>query len=68
MGLALTDFAFAIREGREPEINAETARRAVAVCCAMLEAAHSGQRVKVADVLSGKLYEGQAPLNAALGL
>lgn len=68
VGLAIFDFATAVREKREPEINAETARASVAVCCAMMESAHLGQRVQVADVLSGKLRDGQKALNDFIGL
>lgn len=68
VGVAIHDFADAVREGREPEINAENARRSVAICCAMLESHELGGPVQVNRVLSGEIQSGQRSLNAAIGI
>lgn len=47
------DFLDAVRDGREPEVPAETGLRSVALIMALLESAESGGSVRMADVLSG---------------
>ena len=68
VGLAIHDFARAVRSGTAPEIGPVEARAAVATCCAILESAESGAPVAVAEVLAGRLRAAQAPLDRALGL
>lgn len=68
VGVAIYDFARAVRLGRDPEITAEMARRAVATCCAIWESAHLQRPVKVEQVLAGQLRGAQTPINTALGL
>ncbi|MBO1325553.1 Gfo/Idh/MocA family oxidoreductase [Acetobacter sp. TBRC 12305] len=68
VGVALYDFARAVRGGTSPEICADVARRAVAVCCAVMESDLLRAEVAVADVLSGRISAAQAPLNTALEL
>jgi predicted dehydrogenase len=68
VGVAIYDFARAARTGRDPEITAELARRAVATCCAIWESAYLKAPVSVDEVLTGKLRTAQLPINQALGL
>lgn len=68
VGLAIHDFARAIRTGMAPEITPSTARAAVAACHAIRESAHLNEPVSVADVLSGKISASQRTLNQAIGL
>ena len=68
VGIALYDFARAIRTGAQPEIPVAQARKAVAVCCAMMESARSGRVVQIEQVLSGEIAQAQAELNHAIGV
>ncbi|MFN3260157.1 MAG: Gfo/Idh/MocA family protein [Pikeienuella sp.] len=68
VGVAIHDFARAVRTGTAPEIPADRARRAVALCCAMMEAAHAGAPVRMEQILSGEIRAAQAALNQAIGL
>ncbi len=68
VGVAIHDFARAARTGTAPEIPPDRARRAVALCCAMMEAARAGAPVRMEQVLSGELCAAQAALNHAIGL
>lgn len=68
VGLALHDFARAVRTATPPEIGVEEGRAAVAVCCAMRESALRGAPVRVADVLAGTIVDAQLPLDRAIGL
>jgi len=67
VGVAIHDFARAVRTGTDPEITAERARRAVATCCAMMESARAGAPGRLDQVLSGEIRAAQAPLNHAIG-
>jgi predicted dehydrogenase len=68
VGVAIHDFARAARTGTEPEIPADRARRAVALCCAMMEAARAEAPVRMEQILSGEIRAAQAALNLAIGL
>lgn len=68
VGVAIHDFARAVRTATQPEIGLAQARRAVAICCAMMESAHSGAAVRVDQVLSGEIADAQGGLNLAIGL
>lgn len=68
VGLAIHDFARAVQTGGAPEIPAELGRANVAACHAMRESSELGERVRVADVLSGKIAGAQRLLNEAIGL
>lgn len=68
VGVAIYDFARATRTGTAPEIPAERARRAVALCCAMMESAKAGAPVRMEQILSGEIRAAQAALNNAIGL
>lgn len=68
VGIAIYDFARAVRLNMQPEITAEMGRVAVATCFAMQESAHLKAPVKLADVLTGKIAGAQLPLNRAIGL
>lgn len=68
VGLAIHDFARAVKTGSTPEVSAEHGRVNVAVCHAIRESSEIGTRVRVADVLSGKTAGAQRLLNAAIGL
>lgn len=68
VGVAIHDFARAARTGSAPEIPADRARRAVALCCAMMEAARAEAPVRMEQILSGEIRAAQAELNHAIGL
>lgn len=68
VGLAIDDFARAIRTGSAPEIPAELGRANVATCHAIRESSDLRARVRVADVLSGKCANAQRLLNESIGL
>lgn len=68
VGVAIHDFARAARTGTAPEIPAERARRAVALCCAMMESARAGVPVRLEQILSGEIRAAQAALNHAIGV
>jgi predicted dehydrogenase len=68
VGVAIHDFARAARTGTAPEIPADRARRAVALCCAMMEAARAEAPVRMEQILSGEIRAAQAALNHAIGL
>lgn len=68
VGVAIHDFARAVRGGGTPEITPETARLAVATCYAIQESAALERPVRLRDVLSGELAQAQRPLNEAIGL
>lgn len=68
VGLAIHDFARAVRVGIPPEITTEMGRKAVATCHAIRESAHLGEPVRVADVLSSNLSTAQSTLDRAIGL
>jgi len=61
----VSDFADAIREGREPEVPGELGLRSVAIIWALLESAASGCPVTLDEVLSGEVCEAQAEAEAA---
>ena len=64
----LYDFATAVAAGREPEVDAESATRTVAICLAILESAQARGPVAVADVLEGRVRDWQDDIDRALGL
>ena len=68
VGLAIHDFARAVQTGGAPEMPAELGRANVATCHAMRESSELGERVRVADVLSGRIAGAQRLLNEAIGL
>ena len=61
--LELWDFIDALSRGRPVEIDAEEGMRSKAVSEAIYESGKSGQVVKVADVVSGKVDAWQRDLN-----
>jgi predicted dehydrogenase len=63
MTLELWDFIDAVSTGRNVEIDAEEGMRSKAVSEAVYESGKSGQVVKVADVLSGKVNAFQRDLD-----
>jgi len=63
MPIECWDFVESVAERRPPEIDGEAGQRAKAVCCALYEADHAGQPVKVADVLSGEISAYQDEIN-----
>ncbi len=62
------DFAQAVATGRAPEVSAEVGLQAKAVAFAIYESAATGQAVRVADVLSGKIEVYQRWLNEKWGI
>ncbi len=62
------DFVESVADRRPPEIDGEAGQRAKAVCCALYEADHAGEPVKVADVLSGEISEYQDEINDYWGI
>jgi len=63
VALECWDFVDSILSGRAPEIDAETTKRAKAICLAMYESDTAGAPVKVQDVYSGKVSAYQDPIN-----
>lgn len=68
VGMALFDFSRAIRTKGTPEITPDLARRSVALCHAIEESAQLKRPVLLNDVLAGKIFASQQPLDAAIGL
>ncbi len=62
------DFLDAIQHNRPPEVTGEDGLRAKAIAIAIYEAATTGQTVRVADVLDGKVEVYQKPINERWGL
>ncbi len=62
-GIEIWDFADAVRKGRKPEIDGEEGMATQALCMACYESAASGDVVKYADVLNGKVERYQEPIN-----
>lgn len=62
------DWLRAIRDGGLPETNGREGLADLAAAFAILESAHAGRRVRVADVLSGRTADYQKPINARFGL
>jgi len=62
-GVQMWDFADAIRNGREPEMDGEAGLRAKALCETCYESAAAGEPVKYDDVLSGEVCEYQRPID-----
>jgi predicted dehydrogenase len=63
----VSDFAGAIREGREPEVPGELGLRSVAIIWALLESVASGCPVTLDEVVAGDVCEAQAEAEAAGG-
>ena len=62
------EFVDCIREGRQPEIDAEAGLRGQALATAIYESAHSGQAVSVDGVIDGTVCEFQRPIDEHWGL
>jgi predicted dehydrogenase len=62
------DFLTAIRDGRPPEVDAETGLKAKSIAEAIFESSHASQAVSMADVLSGVVSAYQRPIDEAWGL
>lgn len=61
----VADFLTAVRGRRRPEVPGELGLRSVALVHALLESAHAGRPVTVAEVLDGELAEYQATIEQA---
>ncbi len=57
------DWLRAVVERRQPETSGQEGMRDLAAAYAILESAHAGRRVEVAEVLDGSLREFQRPLD-----
>ncbi len=68
MPLECWDFIDAVQRRRRPEITAEDAQQAKAVCLAMYESAAAGAPVKVQDVLAGTVRAYQQPIDERWGI
>ncbi|MBI3911392.1 MAG: Gfo/Idh/MocA family oxidoreductase [Armatimonadetes bacterium] len=66
--LEVYDFLEAVRTGRPPELDGFAGLRAQAVVTAFFESHISGQPVRVADVLAGRVDAYQREIDAAWGL
>ncbi len=62
------DWLQAIRDRREPETSGREGLRDLAAAYSILESAHAGRRVEVAEVLDGSLREYQRPIDERFGL
>lgn len=62
------DWLQAIRERREPETSGWEGLRDMAAAYAILESAHAGRKVEVAEVLEGALREYQRPIDETFGI
>jgi predicted dehydrogenase len=62
------DFATAIRAGRAPEVDGTTGMKAKAIAEAIFESGATGQKVMMADVLSGQARSYQQPIDERCGL
>ena len=62
------DWLQAISERREPETSGREGLRDLAAAYAILESAHAGRKVEVAEVLEGALREYQRPIDEAFGI
>ena len=61
----LYDFVDAVRTGRPPESDGAQGLRAVATIMAILESAHAGRPVTLAEVVDGRLHTYQEAVEAA---
>jgi predicted dehydrogenase len=68
IGIELDDFALAVAEGRQPEVNGRDGLLAVAVIWAIAESQKAGRPVTIAEVADGTVDAAQANVDAALGL
>jgi len=66
--LAQLDWLSAVRQSRPPEMNGHQGLADLAAAYAILESSHAGRRVRVADVLSGRVDAFQAPINRHFGV
>jgi predicted dehydrogenase len=66
--LSQLDWLEAIRRGGQPETSGEEGLRDLAAAYAILESAHAGCKVNVADVLSGAVSAYQRPIDEHFGL
>lgn len=66
--LSQHDWLEAIRQSRPPETSGREGLRDLAAAYAILESAHAGRKVEVAEVLDGQLAEFQRPINRHFGL
>ncbi len=68
IGIELDDFALAVAEGRQPEVDGRGGLLAVAIVWAVAESQKAGRPVGIAEVADGSVDAAQADVDAALGL
>ncbi len=68
IGIELDDFALAVGEGRQPEVDGRGGLLAVAIIWAVAESQKAGRPVGIAEVADGRVDAAQADVDAALGL
>ena len=68
IGIELDDFALAIAEDRQPEVDGRGGLLAVAIIWAVAESQKAGRPVGIAEVADGTVDAAQADVDAALGL
>jgi hypothetical protein len=68
IAIEYADFARAIDEGRQPEVNAEMGTRSVAVSYGILESGQAGRVVTVDEVMEDKTNTYQQEINESMGL
>jgi predicted dehydrogenase len=68
IGIELDDFALAVGEGRQPEVDGRGGLLAVAIIWAVAESQKAGRPVGIAEVADGAIDAAQADVDAALGL
>jgi len=68
IGIELDDFAVAIGEGCQPEVDGEDGLLAVAAIWAVSESQLAGRPVRITEVANGSVRTAQEKVDAALGL
>ncbi len=68
IAMGLKDLADSIEHGRQPEMSGQVGLDAVALCYALLESGHAGQRTLFADVAGDRVNAYQREVNEHAGI